>query len=146
MDPAGPPLSPEAFARIVRDATDEQLAAGLRANRELILPLVFAQMPDRLDPAAAADVDAVVEWRVGDREDGGHDAWQLTLRSGRATVERGAPAEPQVVLEIGAVDFLRLVGGAAEGPLLFMHGRLRVEGDLVLAVRMPLLFRMPSAG
>src|SRR3712207_7878883 len=35
VDPARSPLSPEAFARIVRDATDEQLAAGLQANREL---------------------------------------------------------------------------------------------------------------
>jgi hypothetical protein len=142
----GTPLSPEAFARIVRDATDEQLDEGLRSNREIILAEIFRQMPENVDAAAASDVDAVVEWRIGDREDGGHDVWQVTLRGGRATVERGSPAEPRIVFEIGAVDFVRLVGGAVEGPLLFMHGRLRVEGDLVLAVRMPLLFRLPSAG
>jgi hypothetical protein len=144
VDPARVPLSPEAFARIVRDATEEQLAAGLRANRELILSEVFRQMPGNLDPAAAADVDTVVEWRVGGRDDGGHDTWQVAIRGGRATVERGAPAEPSVVFEVGAVDFLRVVAGAVEGPLLFMHGRLRVEGDLVLAVRMPQLFRLPG--
>ena len=142
----GTPLSPQAFARIVRDATEEQLADGMRANRELILGQVFAQMPENLDAAAAADMDAVVEWRVTGGEGGGHDAWQVTIRDGRATVERGAPAEPQVVFEIGPVDFLRLVAGAVEGPLLFMHGRLRVEGDLVLAVRLPQLFRVPSPG
>ena len=140
----GTPMRPEAFARIVRDATDEQLAAGLRANRELILSEVFRQMPSRLDDAAAADVDAVVEWRV--ENDEGHDAWQVTIRSGHASVERGAPAQPHVVFAIGPVDFLRLVAGAVEGPLLFMHGRLRVDGDLVLAVRMPQLFRMADAG
>ena len=141
----GTPLGPEAFARIVRDATDEQLAEGLRANRELILGEVFRQMPDNLDAAAAAEIDAVVEWRIRD-EDGGHDAWQVALRGGRATVERGSPAEPAAIFEIGGVDFLRLVAGDAEGPFLFMHGRLKVEGDLVLAVRMPQLFRLPSAG
>lgn len=145
MGAAGSPLSPDAFARIVRGATDEQLAAGLRANRELILTEVFRQMPDNLDAAAAANVDAVVEWRIAEGH-GAHDVWQVTLRGGRASVERGAPAEPRVVLEIGDVDFLRLVAGDVEGPLLFMRGRLKVEGDLVLAVQMPQLFRLPSAG
>jgi putative sterol carrier protein len=142
----GTPLSPEAFARIVRDATDEQLEEGMRANRDLILAEVFRQMPENLDASAAADIDATVEWRIGGRADGGHDAWQVALRGGRATVERGAPAEPDVVFDIGPVDFLRLVGGAVEGPLLFMHGRLRVDGDLVLAVQMPQLFRLPRTG
>ena len=134
----GTPLNPQAFVRIVRDATDEQLAAGLAANRELILPEVFRQMPANVEAAASAGVDAVVEWRVDD------DVWQVTIRDGAATVERGAAAEPQVVFAIGAVDFLRLVAGAVDGPLLFMHGRLRVDGDLVLAVRLPQLFRLPS--
>ena len=143
MDPAGP-LSPEAFARIVRDATDEQLEAGLAANRELILTEIFRQMPANLDAAAAADVNAVVEWRIGGREDGGHDAWQVTLSGGRATVERGPAAEPAVVFDVAGLDFLRLIADAEQGPLLFLHGRLRVEGDLVLAVRMPQLFRLPA--
>ena len=146
MEPADPPpLSPQAFARIIRDATDEQLATGLRANRELILGQVFRQMPDNLDAAAAAEIDAIIEWRIAD-EDGGHEAWQVTLRGGRATVEPGAPADPRVIFTIGGVDFLRLVAGDVEGPLLFMHGRLKVEGDLVLAVQTPQLFRLPSAG
>ena len=137
-------MRPEDFARIVRDATPEQLETGVRASRELILPEVFRQMPDFLDTAKAADVEAVVEWRIEGAEGAGHDAWQLSLNGGRATVQRGTPAEPDVVFAIGAVDFLRLVAGAEEGPLLFLHGRLRVEGDLVLAARMPLLFRLPT--
>ncbi|HEX2087230.1 MAG TPA: SCP2 sterol-binding domain-containing protein [Solirubrobacteraceae bacterium] len=138
-------MSPAAFARVVRDATPEQLAAGMAANRELILAEVFRQMPEHLDAGVAAGIDAVVEWRIEGRDDGGHDAWQVTVRGGRATVERGTPAEAHVVLAIGAVDFLRLIAGVEEGPLLFMHGRLRVEGDLVLAVQLPQVFRLPGA-
>jgi predicted lipid carrier protein YhbT len=137
-------LTPEAFARIVRDATDEQLAEGMASNRELILAEIFRQMPENLDAGKAAAVDAVVEWRI--THDQGQEVWQVTLRGGRATVERGTPGEPQVVFEIGEVDFLRLVGGHVEGPLLFMHGKLKVDGDLVLAVQMPNLFRLPRPG
>ena len=139
-------MSPEAFARIVREATDEQLAAGLRANRELILTELFRQMPQSLDEQAAAEVDAVVEWRIGGLEDGGHDRWQVTIRGGRASVERDPATPAQVVFEIGDADLLRLVAGAVEGPVLFMHGRLRVDGDLVLALQLPQLFRLPGGG
>ena len=137
MDPADDALSPAAFAELVRGASEEQLASGLAANREVVLTEIFRQMPASLDPAAAAGVDAIVEWRIDD------DAWHVTIRDGRASVERGAAAEPHVVFAIGAVDFVRLVAGAVEGPELFMHGHLRVEGDLVLALRMPRLFRLP---
>jgi hypothetical protein len=136
------PLSPREFARIVRDATDEQLAAGVVANRELILTQIFAQMPATLDRAAVGELDAVVEWRIGDRPDGGHDRWQLAFRGGAVSLERDGAAEPSIVCEVGAVDFLRLCADPSAGPQLFLTGRLRIEGDLMLAAQMPALFRL----
>jgi hypothetical protein len=138
-------MRPDAFVRVVREASDEELAAGLAANRELILPELFRQMPDYLDAAAAGELDAVVEWRVGDRPDGGHDRWQVTIRGGGATIARDGDAEPRVVYTVGAVDFLRLSSGQLEGPQLFLTGRLRVDGDLFLAAQMPALFRLPAS-
>ena len=138
------PMSPQDFARIVREAGDEELAAGIAANRELILGQLFAQMPDFVDGEAAGDLEAVVEWRIGDRPDGGHDRFQIRIAERRATVERDGDAEPAVVYEVGAVDFVRLCADPRLGPQLFLFGRLRVEGDLVLAAQMPGVFRAPS--
>lgn len=139
------PLDPATFARLVRESSDEELAAGLAANREVILGEIFRRMPERLDVEAAGALDAVVEWRIGDAVEGEHDAWQVTIAEGRATVEAGAPDKPRVVYTIGAVDFLRLVAGAADGPVLFLRGRLKIRGDLLLAAQMPRLFRMADA-
>ena len=136
------PMSAEAFARVVGTATDEQLQAGLSANRELILSEVFRQMPAYVDTAATGDLDAVVEWRIGDRADGGYDRWQLRFEGGRVTVERDGAADPRVVYEIGAVDFLRLCADPAQGPEFFLYGRLRMEGDLVLGAQMPAMFKL----
>ena len=138
------PISPEMFARIVAEASDADLALGLQANRELILGELFRQMPAFVDAAASGDLDAVVEWRIGDRDDGGHDRWQLVFRSGAMTVERDGGAQPRVVYEIGAVDFVRLCADPARGPELFLYGRLRMDGDLVLGAQMPALFRTPG--
>ena len=139
------PLPPEAFAELVRQADDAQLEAGLQANRDVILGEVFRQMPAHLDTEAAAGIDAVVEWRIGGREDGGQDVWQLAIRDGRAEVAAGEAAEPTVSFAIGALDFMKLVAGAEDGPRLFLFGRLKVTGDLVLGVQMPALFRLPGA-
>ncbi len=130
------PMTPEAFARVVNEATDEQLAAGLAANRELILGELFRQMPAFLDAAAAGALDAVVEWRIDD------DRFQLRFANGGVTAERDGDAEPRVVLEIGGVDFLRLCADPAQGPQLFLYGRLRMSGDLVLGAQLPSLFKV----
>lgn len=140
------PMSPDAFAQIVRGASDDQLAEGLRVNRELILTELFRQMPDNLDRAAVGDLRAVVHWRIGGREDGGHDVWQITIAGGAAAVERDGGDQPTVTYTIDALDFVKLVAGIHEGPELFMYGRLAVEGDLVLAAQMPRLFVRPGRG
>jgi putative sterol carrier protein len=50
-----------------------------------------------------------------------------------------------VTFKIGPVDFLRLVSGNANGPMLFMSGKLKIEGDLMFASTMTSLFRIPKA-
>jgi putative sterol carrier protein len=44
------------------------------------------------------------------------------------------------------VDFLKLVTGNAAGPMLFMTGKLKIEGDLMFAATVQSLFRIPGAG
>lgn len=139
------PIDPEAYAQLTAGATDEQLAAGLEAGWEVIVPELFRQMPSFVDPAAAGDLDAVVEWRIGDRPGGGDDRWQVVFTRGAVAVERDGSAAPDVVYELGGVDFMRLCADPARGPELFLYGRLRIEGDLVLGAQMPALFRRPDS-
>jgi putative sterol carrier protein len=43
-------------------------------------------------------------------------------------------------------DFLKLVSGNASGPTMFMTGKLKLEGDVMLASRLTSMFRIPKAG
>ena len=128
-------IDPSDFAAMVRGASDEDLAAGMEANRALILAGVVDAMPD----AYLGGLEAVAEWRI----DG--ERWQVRMAGVACSVEREGAAAPDVVYEIGGVDFLRLICGQVDGPQLFVTGRIRVEGDLMLAARMPALFR-PAGG
>lgn len=140
-----PDLDPRAIAGMISDATDAQLEEGFAANRELILGEVFRRMAGHLRPERATGLDAVVEWRILGRAGGGHDRWQVSIGEGLCTVSRDGDAQPRVTFTLGPVDFIRLATGSASGPRLFLVGRLKIEGDLVFAARVPGLFTIPTS-
>ena len=144
MADSSPLIDPAQYAALVRTTSDDQLAAGLRANRDLILGQIFAQMAEHLDPVNARDAEAVIEWRIAGRDDGGHDRYQVIVTRGTCAIERDGGHEPSAVFTIGPVEFLRLVTGNVNGPELFMTGRITVEGDLMLAAIAQSWFRMPG--
>jgi putative sterol carrier protein len=135
------------FAHSVRRHSEERLDEIMRGwRRRGILRQVFFGMTRALDRDAAGGLEAVVEYRIRGRPDGGLDRYQVEIERGRARAHRGGDAEPTVALELDPVPFLHLVSGLATGPELFMRGRLNIDGDLMLATRLPALFRIPQAG
>jgi putative sterol carrier protein len=133
------------FARLVRDATDEQLEQGFAMNRDLILGEVFRRMEEHFEPSKADGVDAVIEWRIRRAGGGDHDRWQVAIRDGscRVTPEGDEPA--RVTFNVAPVDFIRLATGNASGPRLFLFGKLKIDGDLMFAARVQGMFRIPAA-
>jgi hypothetical protein len=134
------------LARAIASARDGDLREALRGPfREVIIGEVFRRFPEYLDPSAAKDVDAVLKWKIGGRADGQHDRWMVELCDGGCTTGRELEAEPRVTFVLGAAEFLKLVTGNANPIGMFLSGKLRVKGDLMLAASLPRIFRIPSA-
>jgi predicted lipid carrier protein YhbT len=139
-------VDPVWFARHIASSSDAELAAAMRTDgRTLVLDEVFARMERHFHADRAHDVDAVVHWRIGDREGGGHDVYEVVIAEGDCRAGRPPALDPSLTFTLGAVDFLRLVTGGRHGPVLFLRRRLRISGDLALAARMTSLFAIPSA-
>ena len=136
-------VPPEQFAALVREASDEQLEQGMRENRDVLLDEIFHRMPQQFDPGRAEGVEAVIEWQIT-RPDGEPDRWQLSIREGRCDCTRGGEAEPDVSYRVAPVDFVKLITGIDSGPKMFVFGRLRIRGNLMMAARMQGWFRMPT--
>jgi putative sterol carrier protein len=141
-----PALNPTEFATLIGQATDEQIEEGLTANRAMIIGEIFRRMPEEIDRARTRDVEAVAEWVIKEGPGGGPDRFQLKISHGECSVTEGGDAPFDVRYEIGAVDFLKLIAGVAQGPALFVFGKLRIKGNLMLAARMPGFFKVPKAG
>jgi putative sterol carrier protein len=137
-------IPPDEFATLIAAATDDQIAEGLRVNRELLLGEIFGRWPSQFQPERARDVNAVVEWQITGDE-GTDDRWQIRIADGACSVERDGDAEPDVTFRVAPVDFVKLIAGVESGPKLFVFGRLKISGNLMLAARVQGFFRVPGA-
>lgn len=99
---------------------------------------VFAEtVPERLaaHPELAAQVDAVLRVDV-DGPDGG--VWTIDLRRDHApgTVVPGPHPAAKVRVRIVDADFRDLMAGRQRWTDAFVRGKIRIEGDLVLALKL----------
>lgn len=108
-----------------------------------IVEVVKRAMEQRFNPERAGDLRAVVEFWVAGRRDGRSDKWQVVIEDGHCRVTESLERDPDLTVEMDGVHFLKLVTGNAAGPALFLKGDLKLDGDLLLANRLPRLFRAP---
>jgi putative sterol carrier protein len=140
-------VNAEEFARNLASLTDEQLDELITGPlREQILAEVFSRMEHHFRGDVAGSTEAVIWWRIGGHPDGEHAEYETVIAAGTCKVREGFAADSaRVKFTIGGPDFLRLVTGHAAGPMLFMTGKLKIEGDMMFAAQTASLFRIPSA-
>lgn len=132
--------------KMVGAATDEQLGEGMQSeNRAVILAEVFRQMEEHFQPGAASDVDAFIHWKITGGPEDRTDHWEAVIKDGKCTCNQQPQGDPRVTLSMDGPTFLRLVTGNAAGPMLFMSGQLKIEGDVMFSARMVSMFTIPGA-
>lgn len=89
-------------------------------------------------PERAGDLEASYELRL----EGG--AFRVDVAGGVAEIERGAPADPDVVLTASAPHLFAVVRGVRDLADAQESGELEVEGDRALAQRFFELFPLPD--
>lgn len=135
------------LVQIVAGATDQQLEELMASEaRKDILDDVFRRMADHVDQDRARGVTTVVHWKIYDRPEGGYDHYEVVLEDGRCTASASPSREPAVTLKLKPAEFLKLVSGTASGPTMFMTGKLKLEGNVMLASRLTSMFHIPKAG
>lgn len=139
-------IAPEAFARSITVTKDEHLAEGMRGPlREQVLDEIFRRMEEHFEPSRADGLDAVIRFRIAGRADGGYDRYDVQVRGGEIEVEKDRGGKPSVTLTLGAVEFLKLATGNANGTELYLRRKLKVKGDLRLAGKVAALFSIPTS-
>lgn len=97
----------------------------------------MASMIGKFDPAAARGVNAHFQVQITG-EGGG--IYTLKVADGAAEVLNSTVQNPTVSIEISAADWAALLNRELNATNAFMTGRLRVSGDMSMAMRFAQLF------
>jgi len=71
------------------------------------------------------------------------DAMPTQLNPDAAKVSPGVHASPNMTMSLAASDYVDLIGGKLNGQMAFMSGKLKIAGDMGMAMKMQTLFKRP---
>ncbi|MGH3549552.1 MAG: SCP2 sterol-binding domain-containing protein [Pseudonocardiaceae bacterium] len=145
-------VSPEEFARLIKHASPEQLDAVLDdpLRRAAVLDGVFSRMAGQFRPENAPGRDSAIHWRItgGPNGDDVYETW-ITGAQGSSTPQCSTNKEPshdpRVTLTMAADQFLALVSGNSAPTMMFITGKVKLDGDIGFAANLTKIFDMPQA-
>ncbi len=97
----------------------------------------FDVLPSRFHAAAAEGVTAVYQFDLSGNEGG---QYQLHIADQTCRITRGAHPSPDVTLKMAGEDCVAILEGRLNGVSAYLSGRLKMEGDLELAMRLAAFF------
>ena len=93
----------------------------------------FLALKDRIDPSRVQGLTATYQFHLSG--EGGGD-WYVRVTDGQPEIVEGTAIAPSVTLWASADDWIRIVSGELSGEQAFLSGRLKVEGDMTLAMKL----------
>lgn len=145
-------MDPRAFARLIKHASAEQLDAvlGDPTLRRALLDRIFSRMAGQFRPENAPGRDSAIHWRItgGSGGDEVYETW-ITGAQGPSSPQCATSNEPshdpRVTLTMPGEQFLKLVSGNSSPAMMFVMGKVTLDGDIGFAARLSTIFDLPQA-
>lgn len=94
-------------------------------------------LSESADAEKLEGMDAIILFDVSGE---GQEQWTVTIHDGQVTVDEGGTEKPTITVEATAADLKALVAGDLNPMAAFMKGRLKVKGDISMAMQLQKLF------
>lgn len=92
-------------------------------------------MKAKFNPSAAEGLDLVFGFRIDDTKN-----FSLVVKDKSCELKEGENPDAQVTLVMDSDTLEGIVDGTTDGMQAFMGGKLRTEGDMMLAMKLSELF------
>jgi putative sterol carrier protein len=99
----------------------------------------FEGVTGRVDKSKIAGMTATYQFNIT-----GDDAqvWSVAIANDDLAVTEGAAEKASIELTMTAEDFLALIGGTLNGQMAFLTGKLKIKGDMALAMKLQSVFKL----
>ena len=96
---------------------------------------IIDSMNTRFDPAAAEGLDITFQFDITDG-----DTYHLEVKDNTCEISEGAHDDPSVTLIMNSDTMVGLMTGEINGMSAFMMGKVKAEGNMMLATKLNDLF------
>lgn len=94
---------------------------------------LIKKMPEAMNPAAATGMQSTIQYKIS-------NPMYLVIEDGKCSAHEGVAPKHDVALTMTDDNLMAMLKGELNGISAFMSGKLKVEGDMMLAQRMQTLF------
>lgn len=94
---------------------------------------LLKRLPQALNAGAATGIDCTIQFACSQPA-------HVLIRDGRCEVSDGTASAPDLTITMDDDDLIALLKGELNAMSAYMQGKLQVDGDLLLAQRVPALF------
>jgi len=92
----------------------------------------------KLDPSLLQKVGGVLHFKIGTEN------WTIDLKNAPGSVSKSAPAKADCTVTVDEENFVNMMTGKANGQQLFMQGKLKLAGNMSLAMKLDKLPKAPA--
>ena len=104
---------------------------------------IIEAMPSAFVPERAKSLKATYQFELTGQGGGN---WVLEIANQQCQVKEGIAAEPDATISLAAADYVALVKGELDAVGAFMRGKLKVKGNVGLAMKALNLFQRSEEG
>jgi putative sterol carrier protein len=105
----------------------------------ITLKELFERMPDAFLPDKAGDMDAVIQFNFSGEE---ASDWIVNIKDKACTVAEGIHESPTMTFAADSQDYKDIVTGKTNAMNAFMQGKVKLQGNLNLAMKFTEIFKL----
>lgn len=97
----------------------------------------FEAMPSVFNSAAAVGLTKTFQWNITGEQ---ASVWAFKIVDGQDKLVPGGVETPDITITVSDQDWLSIVEGTLDPTNALMTGKVKISGDMMLAVRLQQLF------
>jgi len=97
------------------------------------------KMPGAFLPEKAQGLSAAIQFKFSGAEAG---EWYAEIADGKCVTAQGVHPSPKMTLSADSSDYVKIFTGELDGMQAFMQGKIKLAGDLNLAMKLMQMFKI----
>jgi putative sterol carrier protein len=93
----------------------------------------FSELPSKVNKDKVKGMNAVYQWDITGSNGG---KWHVILKNDDVMIGSGQAESPNITLTLEEQNFMDLVTGKLNGQMAFLTGKLKIQGDMTLAMKL----------